>query len=156
MNRRLSDQRIRATCRALVASHPDRVSGRQLRAELRKQFGAVGKTARVFQIWREVVFPETAASTPQVPELPVEIAELQRRLVVAETVAAEMLARAERAEYREQAHQDRWAAEVDSLRQAVGNQTTAAMTIRGLQEQVFTLSRELIAARGQSDGGSED
>jgi hypothetical protein len=151
MNRRLSDQRIRATCRALVAAHAGRVSGRQLRAELRKRFGAVGKTARVFQIWREVVFPDVPLSTPLSPALPVEVAELQGRMVVAEAAAAEMLARAERAEYREQAHQERWAAEVDSLRQSAGHQPTAAMTIRALQEQVFELSRELIAAREARD-----
>jgi hypothetical protein len=153
MNRRLSDQRIRATCRELIASSPDRVSGRQLRAELRKRFGAAGKTARVFQIWREVVFPDVRGSGPPAPALPVEVAELQRRLVAAETLAADMLARAERAEYREQAHQERWAAEVDSLRQAAGQQPTAAMTIRVLQDQVFKLSRELAAARAAQDGG---
>lgn len=150
MNRRLSDQRIRATCRELVATRQGRVSGRQLRAELRKRFGAAGKTARVFRIWREEVFPPVPVPVPSppTPELPIEVAELQRRLVAAETAAAEMLARAERAEYREQAHQERWAAEVDSLRQTTGHQPTAAMTIRLLQDQVFKLSRELAAARG--------
>jgi hypothetical protein len=153
MNRRLSDQRIRATCRELVETYSGRVSGRQLRAELRKRFGAVGKTARVFQIWRDVVFADVPASSSPTPALPVEVAELQRRLTIAETVAAEMRARAERAEYREQAHQERWAAEVDSLRQAAGHQPTAAMTIRLLQDQVFKLSRELAAARAAQDGG---
>jgi hypothetical protein len=153
MNRRLSDQRIRTTCLELMASSPGRVSGRQLRAELRRRFGAAGKTARVFQIWREVVVPDVRAWDPPAPELPVEVAELQRRMVAAETVAAEMLARAERAEYRELAHQERWAAEVDSLRQAAGHQPTAAMTIRMLQDQVFKLSRELAAARAAQDRG---
>src|ERR1700728_2437007 len=104
MNRRLSDQRIRTTCRELMACSPRRVSGRQLRAELRRRFGAAGKTARVFQIWREVVLPAPASGS-LASALPVEVTELQRRMVAAETVAAEMLARAERAEYREQAHQ---------------------------------------------------
>ena len=152
MNRRLSEQRIRATCRELVATQSGRVSGRQLRAELQKRFGAAGKTARVFRIWREVVFPEAPASSEPALAFPVEVAELQRRLVIAETAAAEMLARAERAEYRELAHQERWAAEVDALRQAAGHQPTAAMTMRALQEQVFKLSRELAAARAAQDG----
>jgi hypothetical protein len=34
-----------------------------------------------------------------------------------ESAAAENLARAERAEYRERAHQEKWAAEIDRLRQ---------------------------------------
>jgi hypothetical protein len=152
MNRRLSEQRIRATCRELVATQPGGVSGRQLREELRRRFGAAGKTARVFQIWREVVFPEVPPTSQPAPALPVEVAELQRRLVIAETAAVEMLARAERAEYRELAHQERWAAEVDSLRQAAGHQPTAAMTIRLLQDQVFKLSRELAAARAVQGG----
>ena len=67
---------------------------------------------------------------PLAPTLPVEVAELQRRLVVAEAVAAEMLARAERAEYREQAHQEHWAVEVDRLRQAAMNPSGLTMTIR--------------------------
>jgi hypothetical protein len=44
---------------------------------------------------------------------------LKHRLAAAEAAAAENLARAERAEYREQAHQDKWAMEVDRLRQEI-------------------------------------
>ena len=72
------------------------------------RFGAVGKTARVFAIWREEV---------AVAAMPVDLAELRARLEAAELQAAEYLARAERAEFREQAHQDTWAMEVDRLRQ---------------------------------------
>ncbi len=52
MNHRLSEERIRSTCRELVATLGS-VSGRRLRTELRRRFGAVGKTERVFRIWRE-------------------------------------------------------------------------------------------------------
>jgi hypothetical protein len=107
MNRRLSEPRIRATCRDLLRSE-GRISGRRLCQELRRRFGAVGKTERVFAIWRE----ESAAKA-----VPVDVADLKRRLAAAEAAAAENLARAERAEYREQAHQDKWAMEVDRLRQ---------------------------------------
>jgi len=107
VNRRLSEQRIRSTCRELLAKRGD-ISGRGLREELRARFGAVGKTARVFAIWRE----EVAAAA-----VPVDLAELKSRLAEAEAQAAENLARAERAEFREQAHQDKWAMEVDRLRQ---------------------------------------
>jgi hypothetical protein len=107
MNRRLSEPRIRATCRDLLRSE-GRISGRRLCQELRRRFSAVGKTERVFAIWRE----ESAAKA-----VPVDVADLKRRLAAAEAAAAENLARAERAEYREQAHQDKWAMEVDRLRQ---------------------------------------
>ena len=107
MNRRLTEQRIRSTCRELLAKRGD-VSGRGLREELRQRFGAVGKTSRVFAIWREEV---------AVAAVPVDLAELRLRVAAAEVQAAENLARAERAEFREQAHQDKWAMEVDRLRQ---------------------------------------
>ena len=107
MNLRLSEQRIRSTCRELIRMKGT-VSGRQLCEELRKRFGAVGKTERVFAIWREEV--GLAGVAP-------DIAQLRARLAVAEAQAAENLARAERAEFREQAHQDKWAVEIDRLRQ---------------------------------------
>ncbi len=107
MNLQLSETRIRSTCRELLARN-GRISGRGLCAELKRRFGAVGKTERVFAIWRQEV---SAAS------LPVEVRELKRRVAAAEAAAAQNLARAELAEYREQAHQDKWALEVDRLRQ---------------------------------------
>ena len=115
MNLRLSDQRIRATYRELKRKH-GRVSGRRLCAELRARFGAVGKAERVFRIWREECAPP---EVPAAPELPADMILLQRRLVVAEATAAECLKRAELAEFRERAHQDHWALEVDRLRQEV-------------------------------------
>ena len=134
MNLRLSDSRIRATCRELLASG-GAVSGRQLREALRMRFGAAGQTARVFQIWREEMAVAVTAATAGVAALGVraggapasaeearvriEMEDLQRRLKATESAAAENLARAERAELREQAHQDLWAAEVDRLRQAL-------------------------------------
>lgn len=107
MNLQLAESWIRTTCRELLARDA-KVSGRALCAELKRRYGAVGKTQRVFAIWREEV---TAAT------LPPEVQELTRRLEAAERAAAENLARAERAEYREQAHQDKWALEIDRLRQ---------------------------------------
>jgi hypothetical protein len=107
VNQQLSEYRIRNTCRELLARH-GKVSGRALCAELRRRYGAVGKTQRVFAIWRQLVSAAT---------LPPEMGELHRRLAVAERSAAENLARAERAEYREQGHQDKWAMEIDRLRQ---------------------------------------
>jgi hypothetical protein len=109
MNQQLSDQRIRSTCRELIRSR-GRVSGRGLCAELKRRFGAAGKTIRVFQIWRE----ECASAA-----VPADVAHLQKRLEAAESTAAENLKRAELAELREQAHQDHWAVEVDRLRQEI-------------------------------------
>jgi hypothetical protein len=107
MNQQLSDQCIRATCRELLKVRGS-VSGRRLCTELRRRFGAVGKTTRVFRIWRE----ECANAA-----VPVDLANLKKQLAAAESAAAENLKRAELAEYRERAHQDHWAIELDRLRQ---------------------------------------
>lgn len=143
MNRRLSDRHIRSTCRDLLDAG-GRVSGRSLRRTLRERFGAAGKTDRLFRIWREETAIQLEATRPQ---LPTEIAELQHRMLVAEQAADENRARAERAELREQAHQDRWAMEVDRLRQVVRAQPRYAAEIRELQERVLRLTVELHAAR---------
>jgi hypothetical protein len=149
MNQRLSESRIRATCRELL-SKQGRVSGRRVCAELRTRFGAVGKTERVFAIWREESAVKGRAEMAPATgvNVAVEIAELERRLAAAEAAAAENLKRAERAELRERAHQERWAAEVDRLRQDARGRPDQAATIRTLQDQVLKLSQELVVERG--------
>src|ERR1700728_2056215 len=103
MNRRLSESRIRGTCRELLAK-TGHVSGRSLCAELRARFGAVGKTERVFAIWREEMSAKAERDAPKVTAIPADVVELERRLKAAEAAAAESRKRAELAEYREQAH----------------------------------------------------
>jgi hypothetical protein len=115
MNLQLSDERIRSTCRDLVQVRGS-VSGRQLCEELRRRFGAVGKTMRVFRIWREECVPALAQAHPH---LPADMVLLQKRVEKAEAAAAGHLKRAELAEFRERAHQDHWALEVDRLRQEI-------------------------------------
>jgi 2-polyprenyl-3-methyl-5-hydroxy-6-metoxy-1,4-benzoquinol methylase len=113
MNRRLSDAQIRTTCRELLA-HDSNVTGRQLRRELQSRFGAVGKTARVFELWREET--HVLKESLHAAALPANVAELQRRLKAAEATAADNLKRAELAEYRERAHQEHWALEIDRVK----------------------------------------
>jgi hypothetical protein len=119
VNRRLSEFQIRTTCREMITRVPN-LSGRQLRRELKDRFGAVGKTARVFDLWREETQKTQIAIAAAT--LPTDIAELQRRLRIAEATAAENLKRAELAEYRERAHQDHWAVEIDRLKQQLESQ----------------------------------
>jgi hypothetical protein len=113
MNLRLTDFQIRSTCCALLKNSAA-ITGRQLRRELLERFHAVGKTERVFQIWREAMAERTRDAV--IGALPTDVAELQRRLQAAESEAAANLKRAELAEYREQAHQDHWALKLDELR----------------------------------------
>jgi Plasmid replication region DNA-binding N-term len=123
MNRRLTEHQIRTTCRELVARDPN-LSGRQLRRELKDRFGAVGKTERVFDLWREET--QKTQTAIAAAALPTDVAELQRRLRVTEATAAENLKRAELAEYRERAHQDHWAIEIDRLKQQLQSQLAEA------------------------------
>lgn len=139
----LLDSHIRSTCRELLEAS-GRVSGRTLRRTLRQRYGAAGKTDRIFRIWREEIAKHADLARPQ---LPTDIVELQRRLAAAEQLAAASVARAERAEVREMAHQDHWAMEVDQLRQQVRNQPRYTAEIRELQERVLRLTVELHAAR---------
>jgi hypothetical protein len=119
MNRKLTDQDIEATWRALEAKAGP-VSGRRLREALRERFGTPGKTDRVFAIWRnlsearrrEALEPSTAELLART-----EAAEARAAAAVQAKEAAE--ARADLAERREIAHQDRWAQEIYELRQEV-------------------------------------
>jgi hypothetical protein len=128
-----------------------RVSGRELRRELHERFGAVGKTARLFHIWREE--SQRVAAAQAASQLPTDVLELQAKLLSAESVAADNQARAERAEYRERAHQDHWAAEIDRLRQQAVSQPAYLAEIRALQQQVLKLSHELQNARAELSKG---
>ena len=119
MNRRLTEFQIRNTCRQLLTRDAN-LTGRQLRRALKDRFGAVGKTERVFEFWREET--RKAQVTRAISALPADVGELQRRLRIAEAAAAENLKRAELAEYRERAHQDHWAAEIDRLKQQLESQ----------------------------------
>jgi uncharacterized coiled-coil DUF342 family protein len=112
---------------------------------LKDQYGSVGNTARIFKIWRE----ETTALAEhrRTIALPTDTQELLGRLTAAEAAAEAQRLRAERAELREQAHQDHWAREIDKLRQQLRNQPNYAAEIRTLQDQVMRLTVELHATR---------
>jgi hypothetical protein len=144
MNQLLTDRTIRNTCRELLSQNT-RITGRQLRLTLQEKFHASGKTERVFKIWREEVAAKEAEG--RAPQVPPDTADLRRRLTDTEAAAESNRLRAERAELREQSHQERWAAEVDQLREQVRNQPQYAAEIRNLQEQVLRLTVELHAAR---------
>ena len=144
MNRLLTDHDIRSVCRELRAS-ASAVSGRQLRQVLRTRYGAVGKTARVFRIWRET---ETAAAVqPLRASAVAEPRDWREQLAKANATVEQYRGRVERAEAREEAHQDRWAMEVDQLRQALRTQPQYAAENRKLQDLVLRLTAELNAAR---------
>lgn len=113
VNTRLTETQIRRVCVELLTRDPN-VSGRELRRVLLDRFGAVGKSERVFEFWRDEARKVRLAA--EAKSLPADIRELQERLKLAEAAAAQNLARAELAEYRERAHQDHWALEIDRVK----------------------------------------
>jgi hypothetical protein len=152
MNCRISDSRLRGVCRELLgAGRP--VSHRVLRQILHDRFGASGKTARLLRVWREESARQAEAAAqandrPPAPALPIDVQQLLERLKQAEAHAAEQSARAEVAELREQSHQDRWALEIDRLREQLRAQPNYAREVRTLQSTVTRLTTELAALRG--------
>ena len=156
MNCRISDVSLRGVCRELLgAGRP--VSHRVLRQVLHERFGATGKTARVLRVWREesarqAVVAKQTNDRPPTPALPIDVQQLQARLQQAEAHAAEQTARAEVAELREQSHQDRWALEIDQLREQLRAQPNYAREVRTLQSTVSRLTAELAALRGALAG----
>ena len=156
MNCRLTEPVVRAVCRELLAREVV-VTGRGLTRELRARYGAVGKVERVFRIWREELAARQERLREKVtpaPALPIDVLELQRRVEIAEADAKTTRERAERAELREQAHQDRWALQIDHLRQELLAQPQYASENRRLQIKVTELTVALATVRaklGESD-----
>jgi len=141
MNRKLTDQQIGQTVDAL-RSAGQKITGRALRAALRERYGAAGKTARLALACRGVQVPAPDASF--VAELMQQLrsAEQQRAAAIEDRDRA--LARAERAEARETAHQDRWATEIHSLRESVEQLKGERLRRQSLDDQVVRLQRELL------------
>jgi hypothetical protein len=131
---------------------------------LRDRFGAAGKTARVIKIWHEEADRWAAARRkPEPPPatalLPTDVVMLQELLAEAQREAAQFKARAELAEVREQAHQDRWGLEIDRLREQLRAQPNYQRDIRTMQDTIMRLTAELavlrIAVRDGPDGQGE-
>jgi hypothetical protein len=145
MNRKLTDAQITRTFE-LLRDAGQSVSGRALRAALRQQYGAAGKTGRVFALCRKLrdpVLPE--------PEL---IAQLRGQMVAAEQDRAgaqdernRAVERAERSEAREILHQDRWANEIHALRESVEQLKAERTQRQRLEDHVLRLQRELQTLR---------
>ena len=140
MNRKLTDEQIVATFRDLSARN-NHVSGRSLRAALREQFGAAGKTDRIFALYRALKAPPSAE--------PVDVLDLRQRIAEQEQLLTAALNRAERSEAREIAHQDRWANEIHELRETVERLKGEAVRRKELEAQVLLLHRELQLLRGR-------
>lgn len=128
MGRQLSDEEVRTTLATLLQARAQ-VSGRSLRRALRARYGAVGRTARVFQIWREMGGTADRAA-PELSDYSKE------QLHAGELRARAAESRAILAEERERAHQDKWAVEIHALRQQLA-QHEASMPRSGVPHETY-------------------
>lgn len=109
-------------------------SGAMLRAALQQRFGSRGGVTRIYRLL-SAARPKPAAPTSNAPD----IEKLQRELAtLRETLKL--------ADYREQAHQSRWALEVDRLRQQVAALEPLALQTKSALDTAELLRRQLHAA----------
>lgn len=150
MNRKLADDVILVTARALRASGQE-YSVAAVRRELARRFGARGDTTRIYRLLRALDAPETLRASGD-SGLAARCAELERE--VAELRAQRDAARREAAlaVEREERHQARWFAEIDDLRQKLRATYRAPLLIDGrdphdlvrdLKARIAMLEREV-------------
>ena len=131
---RVSDEQVRAVI-AELRGQGARVSGARLRRELAVRFGARGGVTRIYRL-----LAEAPAIAPE--EVTALRAEVER-----------MRERAETAEAREDAHQLKWAREVDRLRQQVKQLEAAESEARRWQEAYQRHAIELKALEARLGRG---
>jgi hypothetical protein len=130
----VSDREIKLVIRDLTVE--DRLpSGAQLRAVLRARFGSRGGVSRIYRLLAH----ERGAQQKVVPSEPGDVGKLSREV--------ESLRKAvQLAEYREQAHQSRWAMEVDRLRQQVATLEPLALRTQMAMDTAELLRHQLHAS----------
>jgi len=134
----VTDDEIRTVIRELAVGEclP---SGALLRAVLKQRFGSPGGVSRIYRL-----LSKARIKTPVVRNVDaVEV--LERQVQV-------MRERAERAEKREEAHQSRWAVEVDQLRLKVLAYEPLAQQGQKALDSVGLLRRQLQAAEARIAG----
>ena len=131
----VTDDEIRTVIRELAVGE-QLPSGALLRAVLKQRFGSPGGVSRIYRLLSK------ARAKPSVVRN-VDAAEVLERQVQV------MRERAERAEQREEAHQSRWAAEVDQLRLRVKESEPLVQQAQKTLESVGLLRRQLQAAEAR-------
>ena len=131
----VSDQEIKLVIRDLTVE--DRLpSGAQLRSVLRARFGSRGGVSRIYRLLADARVVQKRVAPPSDPG---DVGKLAREV--------ESLRKAvQLAEYREQAHQSRWAMEVDRLRQQVANLEPLALKTKAAMDTAELLRHQLHAA----------
>jgi hypothetical protein len=131
----VTDDAIRKLIRELAVGE-SLPSGALLRAVLKQRFGSPGGVSRVYRLLSQAHVKKSVVRTVDTAEV------LERELKM-------MRERAERAEQREEAHQSRWAMEVDQLRLKVTAVGPQAQEARIALESVGLLRRQLQVAEAR-------
>lgn len=138
MTARLSDRQIEMLCREVLAREAS-PSGRSLRRALRERYGAVGRTDRVYAIWRGLTGGENSSGA---------VTDVERNRWLVRLAAAEERVRL--AEEREIKHQDRWANELYELREQLRMRQGSLAT--GVSHDVYRrVHQELLQVRAELD-----
>jgi hypothetical protein len=133
---KLTDRQIEMLCREVLAREAA-PSGRTLRRALRERFGTVGRTDRVYGIWRRLSVGEPGSS---------KVTDAERNRWIARIAAAEQ--RAQLAEEREMKHQDHWASEVHALREQL--RARSGTLASGVSHEAYhRVHQELLRVRGE-------
>ena len=142
----LTDRQVHDVIRDLV-ERDGRVSGAAVRAELARRHGARGGVARIYRLLAQ----------GRAEAVGVEAAARQARIRELEAALAAMTERAELAEYREIAHQDRTALEIHTLRQQLSlaqqgrrEPGVSHSDYLRLYKEVIQLRREVADLRGDA------
>ena len=109
-------------------------SGEKLRTAIKKQFGSRGGVARVYRL----LATARSTSNPK-PSPPADVGRLERQLETLREAAT-------LAQHREEAHQTRWALEVDRLRQRLTELEPLALQAKTALDNAELLRRQLHAA----------
>ena len=137
------------TIRQLIAERRSQgapVRGVWLRQELSSRFGARASTDRIYRLIAEAGDGEPVS--PRLAELQARVSDLESQLQQADAALSAERRRAELAEEREVHHQEKWAAEIDGLRQKLQVYQRAGRYDQ--LDQQLKLHRELFAARSQN------
>ena len=134
----LTEQSIRAAIRELAASG-ERLTGVAVRELLAARYGARGGVARIYRLIEETRVGERGRA---------ERAEGAGRSASEESLEA-AISRADLAEHRERAHQERWARETDALRARLAAAEQAARDAEIARRRVAELSRALVSAQAR-------
>lgn len=139
MNRRLSDEQLTHACGELLRREPA-ATVRQLRADLRARFGAVGKSTRLLATWQSLQPPVSTGADALVWEQ--RCRELERERAHLCALMASLEQRTVRSEAREVAQQDHWANQIHALREELEALRAQRGQRRGLDQVVEELRRE--------------